>query len=214
MYFLNILTDLKGILDEEQILELLEKYRSLGPLPGILLPFIESFLPFLPLFAFVFANAAAYGLWQGFLLSWIGAILGDISVFMIIRRLGNRRIFRKLLENKQVAKVTTWIGRHGFGPVFLLLCFPFSPSSVINVVSGISKINFYQYALAIILGKAVMIFSMAYVGVSIFSFAKHPTRAIVVGVCIVLLWVLGKFIEKRLQEKSLLKSSEDVTQDI
>ncbi|MDY0407842.1 TVP38/TMEM64 family protein [Paracerasibacillus soli] len=81
MYFLNILTDLKGILDEEQILELLEKYRSLGPLPGILLPFIESFLPFLPLFAFVFANAAAYGLWQGFLLSWIGQYLG-ISVYL------------------------------------------------------------------------------------------------------------------------------------
>ena len=46
-------------LTAENLLELTRDYRSLGPLIGFLLPFLEAFLPFLPLFVFVFANASA-----------------------------------------------------------------------------------------------------------------------------------------------------------
>ena len=60
-------------LNKEDIIELLDKYESLGPLPGFLLPFVESFLPFLPIIVIVMGNAAAYGLWKGFLFSWTGA---------------------------------------------------------------------------------------------------------------------------------------------
>lgn len=187
---------------DEYILQLLSDYERLGPLPGILLPFIEAFLPFLPLVVFVFANAAAYGLLKGFLYSWIGSSLGSILVFLIIRRLGNRRIFQRIRKNKQVHKVTAWLERHGFGPLFILLCFPFSPSSIINVVAGLSKVSTQQFSLAVILGKSVMIFSLAYIGSSIFSFAKHPIRTIVVGISIVLFWLLGKYIENRLQKRS------------
>ncbi|HLR74762.1 MAG TPA: TVP38/TMEM64 family protein [Virgibacillus sp.] len=187
---------------DEYIMQLLSDYERLGPLPGILLPFIEAFLPFLPLVVFVFANAAAYGLLKGFLYSWIGSSLGSIFVFLIIRRLGNKRIFQRISRNKQVHQVTVWLERHGFGPLFILLCFPFSPSSVINVVAGLSKVSTQQFSLAVILGKSVMIFSLAYVGSSIFSFAKNPIRTIVVGISIVLFWMIGKYIEKRLQKRS------------
>lgn len=186
-------------------MDLLKEYGSLGPIPGILLPFIESFLPFLPLFVFVVANAAAYGLLKGFLYSWIGSSLGSIVVFLLIRKLGDKRIFKKIRHNKQVDKVTRWLEKHGFGPLFLLLCFPFSPSAIINVVAGLSKISTQQFILAVLLGKAVMIFSLAYVGDSFFSFAENPVRTIIVGVCIGLFWIVGKYFEKRLQAKSKAK---------
>src|SRR5690625_5181943 len=76
----------------EDVLELLDKYEKLGPLPGILLPFIEAFLPFLPLFVFVMANSAAYGLFKGFIYSWFGAAAGSIAVFFLIRKFGNKKI--------------------------------------------------------------------------------------------------------------------------
>ncbi|MEC5423668.1 TVP38/TMEM64 family protein [Virgibacillus sp. C22-A2] len=210
MYLLNSNAyDWKNMLEDdrlnENILQLLSDYEALGPLPGILLPFIEAFLPFLPLVVFVIANAAAYGLLEGFLLSWAGASVGAIMVFLIIRRLGDKRLFVVIRRNKQVKKVTAWLGRHGFGPLFLLMCFPFSPSAVINVVAGLSKISTQQFILATILGKSVMIFSIAYIGSSIFEFAKNPVKTIVVGVGIILFWIIGKYIEKRLQKKALLK---------
>lgn len=207
MYLLDInFSDIKYLIEQDQldeyIMKLLNDYESLGPLPGILLPFLEAFLPFLPLVVFVLANGAAYGLLKGFLYSWIGTSLGSILVFLIIRKLGDKRIFITIRKNRQVQKVTDWLSKHGFGPLFLLLCFPFSPSSVINVVAGLSKISTQQFALAVLLGKSVMIFSIAYVGSSIFEFAKNPVKTIVVGVGIVLFWAIGKYIEKRLQKKS------------
>lgn len=213
MYLLNAgISEWKKMLEQEQldeyILELLSKYESLGPLPGILLPFVEAFLPFLPLIVFVLANGAAYGLLKGFLYSWIGTSLGSILVFLIIRRLGDKRIFKAIRDNKQVHKVTGWLERHGFGPLFLLLCFPFSPSSVINAVAALSRISTQQFVLAVLMGKSVMIFTLAYIGSSIVSFAKHPVRTIIVGICVGLFWLLGKYIEKRLHKRSALNNPE------
>ncbi|MEN2767686.1 TVP38/TMEM64 family protein [Ornithinibacillus xuwenensis] len=213
MYLFNIITEWKIAFENDEldqyIMELLQDYERLGPLPGILLPFVEAFLPFLPLVVFVMANAAAYGLLEGFLLSWAGSTLGAVLVFLIVRNLGDKKIFVSIRKNKQVKKVTGWLERHGFGPLFLLMCFPFSPSSVINVVAGLSNISIYQFILATILGKSVMIFSISYIGSSIVSFAKNPTKTIIVGGCIVLFWVVGKFIEKKLHQKSKLQDTSD-----
>ncbi|WP_077325013.1 TVP38/TMEM64 family protein [Virgibacillus siamensis] len=214
MYLFNLsIANWRTLLEQdkldEYIMQLLQQYESFGPLPGIILPFLEAFLPFLPLVVFVFANAAAYGLLEGFLLSWAGTSSGAILVFLIVRRLGDKKLFMWIRKNKQVRKVTAWVDRHGFGPLFLLMCFPFSPSSVINVVSGLSNISKQQFILAVLLGKSVMVFSISYVGSSIWEFAQKPVKTIIVGACIVLFWLIGKFIEKRLQHKALVKELSD-----
>lgn len=187
---------------DDFIMQLLNQYEQLGPLPGILLPMLEAILPFLPLFIFVFGNSIAYGLLKGFLYSWIGATLGALFVFWVVRRLGQQKFFQFVRRHKQVQRVMAWFDRHGFGPLFLLMCFPFSPSAIINVVGALSKVSFQQFALAVVLGKAVMIFTIAYVGHSITEFAQHPMKTIVVGICIAVFWLVGKFIEKWLQKKS------------
>ncbi|GGF15815.1 TVP38/TMEM64 family protein [Halobacillus andaensis] len=183
----------------EYAIDQLEQLERFGPLPGILLPLIEAFLPILPLVAFVLANSVVYGLFKGFLYSWIGAVTGAILVFLLSRKLGQQRFFNFVSRHKQVKRVMNWVEEHGFGPLFLLMCFPFSPSSIINVVSGLSNVSRQQFILAAVLGKSVMIFTIAYVGSSMASFAQNPVKSIVVGVCILAFWILGKLIEKRIQ---------------
>lgn len=207
MYFFTIsVSQIREMIEDnrfrELLNELLNSYENLGPLPGILLPFLEAFLSFLPLVVFVAANGAAYGLLKGFLYSWIGASAGAICVFLIVRKLGDKRFFQWLKRNKQIIRVTNWLDRHGFGPLFLLMCFPFSPSSVINIVAGLSHISTQQFALAVLLGKTVMIFTIAFVGDSIVSFAQNPIRTILVGIGILTFWLFGKYMEKRLQNKA------------
>ncbi|SDJ88012.1 TVP38/TMEM64 family protein [Sediminibacillus albus] len=207
MYIFSIdIAELRDLIEsnrfDDLLMELLKSYESLGPLPGLLLPFVEAFLPFLPLVVFVLASAAAYGLLEGFLLSWVGASAGAICVFWIVRKLGQKRFFLWLRKNKQVKRVTAWLERHGFGPLFLLMCFPFSPSSIINIVAGLSKVSFQQFVLAVLLGKTVMIFTIAFIGDSIVSFAQNPVKTIVVGIGILLFWLFGKYMEQRLQRKS------------
>ncbi|WP_226576820.1 TVP38/TMEM64 family protein [Halobacillus litoralis] len=190
----------------EYVIKQLEELERFGPLPGIILPLLEAFLPVLPLVAFVLANSVVYGLLKGFLYSWIGSVIGAIGVFFIIRRLGNKRFFQAITRQKQVKRVMVWVEEHGFGPLFLLMCFPFSPSSIINVVSGLSKVSQQQFILAVLLGKSVMIFTIAYVGSSIASFAQSPIKSVVVGICILLFWGLGKYLENRIQKKAERKA--------
>lgn len=200
-------------------MELIQDYRSFGPIPGLVLPLIEAFLPFLPLFVFVTANASAFGLGWGFLFSWIGACTGALIVFSIVRKYGQKRFLAFLKNHKQVKRLVDWVDRHGFGPLFLLMCFPFTPSAVVNIVAGLSRISIYQYGVAVLAGKMVMIFSISYIGHDIPSLINNPKKTIILGIVIVILWYIGKRIEAHLDKKiesdriSNLKSREKGEQD-
>ncbi|WP_407271656.1 TVP38/TMEM64 family protein [Radiobacillus sp. PE A8.2] len=212
MYIFDIdMSEIRDMIEDNRfddfIVQLLQTYESWGPLPGILLPFLEAFLSFLPLFVFVVTNAAAYGLFKGFLLSWIGASAGAMCVFLLVRKLGEIRLFKWIKRNKQVIKITSWLEKHGFGPLFFLMAFPFSPSAIVNFVAALSQIKFQQFALAVILGKAIMIFSVSFVGDSIASFAQNPLKTILVGIGIVLFWLFGKYMERRLQKRARLSEN-------
>lgn len=191
---------LKAWFTLEHIMSLIQEYRALGPIPGILLPVLEAFLPFLPLVLFVMANASAFGLWLGCLYSWLGACIGALLVFLLIRRYGQKRLFSFLSKHPKVRKLMDWVERHGFGPLFLLLCFPFTPSAVVNIVAGLSKISFVQYMLAVCIGKMVMMFTISFIGYDLHSLITKPLRTVLVLLSIFILWYVGKRIEGRLNK--------------
>src|SRR5699024_12627373 len=109
------------------------------------------FISFYMLFICIIEYIIVICLIKGFIYSWIDSLLSSITVFIFIRKLGNKRIFQKIRKNKTVLQVTNWVEYHGFGPLFILLCFPFSLSSVIIVFAGISNVSKLQFFLAFIL---------------------------------------------------------------
>lgn len=74
----------------ENIMTLIQEYRSFGPLPGILLPMLEAFFPFLPLVILVMANANAFGLWIGFYCHGLEQVSVPSLSFCSLENLGNR----------------------------------------------------------------------------------------------------------------------------
>ncbi|TJY40866.1 TVP38/TMEM64 family protein [Cohnella pontilimi] len=181
----------------EDIQALMDRYSALGPLPGIFLPFLEALLPFLPLIVIVIGNSAAYGLWPGFFYSWIGVCLGAMAVFMISRWFGRRYGERIRQRFPKTERFFTWVEQKGFTPIFLLSCFPFSPSALVNVSAGLSKMPLHTFMTAIILGKAVMIFTLSFLGYDLKAMVEQPWR---IGVAVVLLFVMwfgGKKLEAR-----------------
>lgn len=189
------LNTLRDFFTQENVLELIQNYKSFGPIPGLLLPLLEAFLPFLPLFVFVIANTNAFGLWMGFLITWVGSTVGAILVFLLIRKFGHTKFLSFIKRNKQVEKLTSYLDVNGFGPLFLLLCFPFTPSAIVNIVAGLSRINRFQYMLAVMTGKLVMIFVISFVGHDIMSLITRPIRTAIVLIIIFILWYVGRRIE-------------------
>jgi len=188
-------------LDVDKIIELSQSYRAFGPLMGILLPFIESFLPFLPLFVFVFANAGAFGLWYGILLSWIGTTAGSYAVFLLIRRYGRKRFLAYLMKDPRIHKLIKWVDRNGFGPLFLLICFPFTPSALVNLVAALSDMKKKYYLLTLMAGNLVMIFTVSFIGYDLKALLTNPIRTTIVVIVIILLWFIGKWMERRMNAK-------------
>ena len=176
-------------------------YRTLGPVFGLFLPFIEAFLPFLPLFVIIVANVNAFGLFWGFIISWIGSVLGGYAVFYIVRKFGHHKKLHFITKKSTVQKFIRWVDMNGMSPLFVLLCFPFTPSVLVNIVAGLSHIARKLYFVALFLGKAVMIFLMSIIGQDITELITNPRKLIFSIAVIVMLWIIGKVIEKYLNKR-------------
>jgi uncharacterized membrane protein YdjX (TVP38/TMEM64 family) len=181
----------------EDIERLLNQYEALGPLPGIIAAWIESLLPFLPLVAILIANVNAYGLWEGIFLSWIGVVTGAISVFWLFRRFGEK--FSSFVDRKwpRSRKLTHWLEQKGFLPIFLLACFPFTPSFFVNLIAGISKVPMRIFVIATVLGKGIMIMMVSFVGHDLGAVIEQPWRMAVILLLFVLLAIAGRKLEAK-----------------
>ncbi|WLR44223.1 TVP38/TMEM64 family protein [Bacillus carboniphilus] len=192
----------------ENIEKILQEYRALGPLAGILITMLEAFLPILPLFLFIVANVNSFGLWGGFLVSWLGGCIGAIIVFLLVRKFGQERFFQFIQKHRSIKKMMNWVEQHGFGPLFIMLCFPFTPAAAVNIVAGLSKISIWQFMLAVCSGKLVMFFMVSFIGYDFFSLIENPIKTVIAVVAIILLWLIGKQIERRLNQSLSVNKGE------
>lgn len=180
----------------EQVQHWLDMFGELGYIVGFLLPFIEAFLPILPIIVFVIVNVNAYGLVVGILLSWAGTVIGSYLVFLFFRRITHTSYMMRVQQRKSVVKLIQYVDRRGFVPIFILLCFPFTPSALINVVASLSHIRAHMYLVILCISKLVMITMVGVMGNDITTLITNPTRAIILLVVVAIVWFVSRFVEK------------------
>ena len=185
----------------ENIEQLSAQYRSFGPFVGFIISFLESFLPFLPLVLFIVVNVTAYGLWGGFLLSWLGTLFGSYAVFLLVRKFGKIKYIRKWTETTQVKKLITWVNMAGISPLLVLLCFPFTPAIVVNIVAGLSSIKKKYYFMTLFVSKFVMVFILTFIVQDLSDLIRSPEKIVVVCLLLLILWVGGKLFEKYINKR-------------
>ncbi|WP_223068516.1 TVP38/TMEM64 family protein [Paenibacillus caui] len=174
---------------EENIRELMDRYRSFGPLPGILLTFMKSFVPPLPTMLIVGINAAVYGMWLGFLYSWIGIVGGCMTTFLIVRKMAEIPFMQKWLRKPKIQRSMNWIRTRGFSYVFLLSLFPVGPFVIVNMAAAAARMQVRSYLIAVVFGKAVMVMSVSYIGHDFYEFIRHPYKLVYVALFVGLsLW--------------------------
>jgi len=182
---------MKNLLDKEFWGSILESYVYLGPLIGIGLPFLESFIPILPLIAIVTLNIYLFGVFWGFIFSYIGNVVGSFLVYIGFRYLMRNR------QKKQFKKMK-FLNEEKLVPLTILYCFPFAPSSIINATCGILKYNQNKFLFALIWGKLVMLVLLTYVGSTFSDFIRYKDyKSLIITVIILTFsYFFGKFVEK------------------
>ncbi|MDF2725619.1 MAG: hypothetical protein K0Q59_5296 [Paenibacillus sp.] len=200
--------DIISNLTEEQLLEWLEQYRSFGPLPGILLTFMKSFVPPLPTLLIVGVNAVVYGLWLGFLYSWIGMVSGCLVTFMLVRKIAGHSYIQYWAAKPQVRKGMLWVRRNAFSYVFVLSLFPVGPFVVINIAAALAGMRLRSFALAVAAGKAIMIFAVSYIGYDLSRYVEEPLRLLYVVLFIVASLLISRKIEARFSKAYAVEESD------
>ena len=113
---------------------------NLGPfrfLAGILIAMIEAFFPPLPLAVLVTVNIMGFGFFVGYVLSYIGTCIGTVLVYVLIRKIGAKRLIPWLNRQKEYKRFQEWFQGKGIFPLIILFSFPFTPSILVSVLAAL-----------------------------------------------------------------------------
>lgn len=93
-----------------------------------------------------------FGVPVGLLSAWIGATIGACVAFLVGRTMARDWVARKVSGNPKFAAVDEAVGREGFKIVLLLRLSPVFPFNFLNYALGLTKVSFWKYALASLIG--------------------------------------------------------------
>ena len=141
---------------------MVEELGPWAPLLAIAAMIIVSFLP-LPAETVAVANGMVFGRWEGFVLTWLGAMIAALIAFCLARWLG-APIVKRILPKATLEKFEALIEKRGAPFLLLVRMIPFVPYTVVNYGSGLSPIRLRTYVWTSAIGMAPPIFAFVSVG--------------------------------------------------
>ncbi|MEH7350340.1 TVP38/TMEM64 family protein [Gottfriedia acidiceleris] len=171
-------------------------HQNLGVLIAFLIPFADSFLGIIPLGVICATNVNVFGFWPGFLATFVGSVLGTTGMYFLLRMTGARWLESFIQKRKKKKSSMGWLANSGFGPVFLWFCIPFCPSFITNIFASVSKIRPKIYIIGFTMGKLVALLLISFIGQDLDDFIEEPIESILVLIAILILWYVGKKVEK------------------
>ena len=184
------------MLSLSQLEEWFDAFRQFGYIPGFIMLYLRAIVPVLPLTLYVVLLIHAYGLFPGIIISWLGIVSGTFTVFLICKKFVNTIRMKKLKSRKSVQRLISFIDRQGLIPLFVLLCFPFTPNTLINIIASLSHIKIKYYFFVLVISKLISITILGVMGKEIFTIFTNPLRALIMIVLLVVLWFISKKVEK------------------
>src|SRR5262249_48988832 len=105
-----------------------------------------------------------FGLWWGFLLVFVGNVIGTGISFASSRWVANRWFRQRLSQNKTLRLIEPAVEREGWKIILLSQLNPLFPTSLLNYLYGLTTIRFGVYMLWASLGRIPGLFVYVYVG--------------------------------------------------
>ncbi len=138
----------------------MEGAGALAPAVFVLLLVAQAVLAPLPAPALAFAGGYLFGIFWGFVLTWLGALLGGVLCFWIARSLGREYVAR----STRLEGLDRRVEEHGAAIVFVLRLIPVVSFDVISYAAGLTGLFFGRFFAATALGMAPGTFVFVYLG--------------------------------------------------
>ena len=182
---------------EALINNVIELVTNFGMPFGFLVVVLESIIPVLPLSVFVALNVLSFGNLKGFLISWVGTIIGCVISFCIARFF-SKKLDTKVKNNEKVVMFRKKINNISFSQLVILVTIPFTPAFAINIAAGLSKIDFKKFIIALLIGKAPMIYFWCFIGTSLKDSITDPSVIAKIVFMLAIAFLISKVVNKLL----------------
>jgi len=183
----------------QYIRDYLAGYGNYGFLVYILIQVIQVIIVIIPGDLVMICAGFVYGIPLGFVLSYIGLMLGSMIVFYISRFFGYE-IVSKFIAKEKIEKLSGILNStKGTVGLFIVCCIPFIPKDLMMYVAGITPVKASR--LFLVYGLSRIPATMIWVSVGANAFEKDwldlgITIAIML-VLLVIIFFLGKNYHKR-----------------
>ena len=179
------------------ITNLLAMLGSFGAVLGCVFILFESIIPILPLSVFITLNFITFGNFLGFIISWVCTVIGCVMSYDIFRNGVSDRLYNRFKSNDKLGKFLDLVSNISFANLVTLIAIPFTPAFLINIASGISRVDFKKFFLALVIGKVSLVYFWGYIGTSLIDSLKNPIILVRVGVILVVVYLISFMLSKK-----------------
>ena len=130
----------------------------------LLIMIIQNSFTVIPLILVITINLTLFGFWQGFLWSWFTSVVAAYIICVSVRYIFKNRVIKRF-NPAHIEKME----KNGFKYVFQARVFPFVPTSLINILAGLSTIRYKSFLLATAIGNFVYFFVLALIPAGLLS---------------------------------------------
>ena len=172
-------------------------WGAFAPLIFILLQIMQVVIFIIPGEVPQLAGGYLFGLWQGFLYSFLGIAIGSAINFFLARWLGVPFVHLLFSEEKikRIEKIATSI--HAKIAFFLLFLIPGIPKDIFCYVAGLSPLGFFYFIAVSMLGRFPGLFGSILIGAS--AAEKKWPLVIILSALAIVLFIVGYLSRNKIQ---------------
>lgn len=174
--------------------------NNLGVFGALIVIIIGSFIPPVPDAVFFGLAANSFGLYIGIIISYIGTVIGASLVYWLSRWLGQIKWIKKILtEDQRIVFYVEKFKKIQLSTLSISLAIPFLPAVAIHVASGLVKMSYRKFLVALLIGKIALVLFWSYVGQSLVDGVQDPRGLILLFIIVGLVYIVSKYISKKYQ---------------
>lgn len=174
-----------GLLQKDELLTLIKEGGMLSILISMLFVAICVFFPVIPFPVLAGVIGGVFGTTQGVIISLTGAMAGTMGFFFLSRYGFRDYAQSKLMKYRKIQEYEEFLNRNSFMAILICRLIPIIPAPVVNIICGLSKVNWLTFLIASTIGKIPNILILSYAGASfssnkLFSFGLYGGYILIV----------------------------------
>jgi uncharacterized membrane protein YdjX (TVP38/TMEM64 family) len=191
-----------GFLQKDELLILIKEGGMLSIFISMLFVAICVFFPVIPFPVLAGVIGGVFGTTQGVIVSLTGAMAGTMAFFFLSRYGFRDYAQSKLINYPKVQEYEEFLNRNSFVAILTCRLIPIIPSPVVNIICGLSKVNWVTFFTSSTIGKIPNILILSYAGAS-FSSNKIFSVALYGGYILIIFIVNFIIMYRKMKKESV-----------